>query len=158
MSLVESDVSSFQIFLELLNEVIACIFSDLQKDFRGKCVVENWFKGILKANGERSSNSKWPRSYGFRKMLSNKLLCLITHNTVVASAGQGNSFPEFQTFTNADWKSWAMKSYIATIPKIWPHLLRGLSQALLFPNKLHRLCCPPSAATLPCWEQHKLRQ
>lgn len=47
MSSVESDVSPSWVFLELLNKVIACIFSDLQKDFWGKCVVENWFKGIL---------------------------------------------------------------------------------------------------------------
>lgn len=69
MSSVESDVSPSWIFLELLNKVIACVFSDLQEDFWGKCVVENWFKGVLKANGDRNSNSKWPRSRGFRKML-----------------------------------------------------------------------------------------
>lgn len=62
-------VPLLEYFLELLNKVIACIFSDLQKDFWGKCVVENWFKSLLKANGERNRNSKWPRPCGFRKML-----------------------------------------------------------------------------------------
>lgn len=57
MSLVASDVSPSWAFLELLNQVIACIFSDLQKYFWGKCVVENWFKGILKANGVRVTQS-----------------------------------------------------------------------------------------------------
>lgn len=42
-----------------------------------------------------------------------------------------------------------MKFYIAIIPKIGLHLLKGLSQGLLFPNKLQQillltLCCHPA--------------
>lgn len=68
MSLVASDVSPSWVFFEFLNKVIAYIFSDLQKYFWGKCVVENWLKSILKANGVRVTQG------GLGHVVSEKML------------------------------------------------------------------------------------